>query len=283
MHYWTSGSESLAINVFADALNNAGGAWVDQPVAGGGGDAMNTVLRSPVIAGDPPSMTVLKGPAVGEWANAGVLVNIETVAAAANWDSLLPRLLADIVKVEGKYAAVPVDVHRVDWMWINPEALAQVGGDIPTNWNEFNTLAEKLQAAGITPLAHGGQPWQDATLFEVVVLGLGGADFYRKALVEVSEEALRSDTMITVFDQMRKMRGYVDENFAGRDWDLATTMVMNGDAAIQIMGDWAKGEFLAADMTPGEDFVCAPAPNQGGYILNSNSFAFFDDPKGFCG
>lgn len=277
LHYWTSGGESLAINVFADALNDAGGKWVDQPVAGGGGDAMNTVLRSRVIAGDPPGMTVLKGPVVGEWADAGALANIENVAMAEKWDEVLPPLLSDIVKVNGVYSAVPVDVHRVDWMWINPEALAKVDGKVPSSWDEFNALADKLQAAGITPLAHGGQPWQDATMFEVVVLGMGGADFYRQALVDVNPEALQSDTMVAVFDQMRKLRGYVDDNFAGRDWNLATTMVMNGDAAIQIMGDWAKGEFLAANLTPGEDFVCAPAPSQGGFILNSNSFAFFDD------
>ena len=52
--------------------------------------------------------------------------------------------------------------------------------------------------------------------------------------------------MIKVFDQMRTMRGFVDKNFSGRDWNLATAMVMNGEAAFQIMGDWAKGEFLAA-------------------------------------
>lgn len=277
LHYWTSGGESLAINVFAKAMNDAGGKWIDQPIAGGGGDAMNTVLRSRVIAGDPPGMTVLKGPVVAEWADAGALADIESVAASQNWNEVLPPLLSDIVKVNGKYAAVPVDIHRVDWMWINPEALAKVDGKVPTNWDEFNALADKLQAAGITPLAHGGQPWQDATVFEVVALGMGGPEFYRKAFVEVDFDTIRSDTMIKVFDQMRKMRGYVDDNFSGRDWNLATTMVMNGDAAIQIMGDWAKGEFLAANLKPGEDFVCAPAPNQGGYILNSNSFAFFAD------
>ncbi|SDX57302.1 ABC transporter substrate-binding protein [Litoreibacter albidus] len=279
LHYWTSGGESLAINVFADALNNAGGKWVDQPVAGGGGDAMNTVLRTRVIAGDPPGMTILKGPVVTEWANAGALADLENVAAAEKWDDILPPLLSDIVKVDGKYAAVPLDVHRVDWMWVNPEVLASVDGAVPTTWDEFNTLADKLLEAGITPLAHGGQPWQDATMFEVVALGLGGPDFFREALVDVNPDALRSDTMIAVFDQMRRMRGYVDDNFSGRDWNLATTMVMNGDAAMQIMGDWAKGEFLAANKTPGEDFICAPAPNKGGYILNSNSFAFFDDPN----
>lgn len=277
LHYWTSGGESLAINTFADAFKAAGGTWVDQPVSGGGGDAMNTVLRSRVLAGDPPGMTILKGPVVTEWANAGALANLEGVAERDNWNDILPPLLAEIVKVDGVFSAVPTDIHRIDWMWINPDLLAKVDGTVPTTWDEFNALADKLMAAGITPLAHGGQPWQDATIFEVVALGLGGSDFFRKAFVDVDPDTLRSDTMIAVFDQMRRMRGYVDDNFSGRDWNLATTMVMNGDAAIQIMGDWAKGEFMAADLVPGEDFLCAAAPNQGGYIMNPDSFAFFDD------
>jgi glucose/mannose transport system substrate-binding protein len=111
-------------------------------------------------------------------------------------------------------------------------------------------------------------------VFEVVALGLGGADFYRKALVELDPEALQSDTMVAVFDQMRTLRGYVDEGFPGRDWNLATSMVMNGEAAFQIMGDWAKGEFLAAGKVPGEDFLCAPAPGNA-FILNSDSFVMF--------
>jgi glucose/mannose transport system substrate-binding protein len=160
-------------------------------------------------------------------------------------------------------------------MWANPEVLKKAGiGEMPKTWDEFNAAADKLKAMGITPLAHGGQPWQDATVFEDVVLGVGGADFYRKALVELDQEALTSETMVKSFDQLRKLRGYVDPNFSGRDWNLATTMVMKGEAGFQIMGDWAKGEFLAAGKKPGVDFLCAPTPG-GAFNLNSDSFTFF--------
>jgi len=146
---------------------------------------------------------------------------------------------------------------------------------MPTTWDEFNAAALKLQEAGIIPLAHGGQSWQDATVFETVVLGLGGSEFYQKALVDLDMEALTSDTMVEVFDQMRTLRGFVDENFSGRDWNLATTMVMNGEAAFQIMGDWAKGEFMAAGKVPGEDFLCASTPGDG-FLYNVDSFAMFN-------
>jgi glucose/mannose transport system substrate-binding protein len=165
-------------------------------------------------------------------------------------------------------------VHRVDWIWANAEVLAANGIEMPTTWDEFNAAAEKLQAAGIIPLAHGGQAWQDATVFEAVALGILGADGFRKAFVELDMDTLKSDDMVAVFDQMRTMRGFVDSNFSGRDWNLATAMVMNGEAAFQIMGDWAKGEFMAAGKVPGEDFLCLSTPGEG-FLYNVDSFAMF--------
>jgi glucose/mannose transport system substrate-binding protein len=275
LHWWTSGGEARAVGELKQSFENQGGTWIDSPIAGGGGDAAMTALRARVVAGNPPTAVQLKGPGIQEWAVEGAVADVQEVATAEGWDDVLPPALAEIMKYEGKYVAAPVNIHRVDWIWANPELLAQVDADVPTSWDEFNTTAEKLMEAGITPLAHGGQPWQDATVFEVVALGLGGADFYRDALVDLDMDALKSDTMVAVFDQMRKMRGYVDPGFSGRDWNLATSMVMNGEAAFQIMGDWAKGEFLAGGKVPGEDFLCAPAPGDA-FILNSDSFVMFN-------
>lgn len=273
LHWWTSGGEAKAVGTLKDAFEKQGGTWEDSPIAGGGGDAAMTALRARVMAGNPPAAVQLKGPGIQEWAEQGSLADVEDVAKAENWDAVLPPSLASIMKYQGKYVAAPVNVHRIDWMWINPAVLAKVGAEVPKTWDEFNAVADKLKAAGITPLAHGGQPWQDATVFETIVLS-EGADFYRKALIELDQEALTGETMVKVFDQLRKLRGYVDPGFSGRDWNLATAMVMNGEAGFQIMGDWAKGEFLAAGKVPGKDFICAPTPGNG-YSFNTDSFAFF--------
>ncbi|MCZ4282729.1 ABC transporter substrate-binding protein [Kiloniella laminariae] len=275
LHYWTSGGEAKAVQALKEDFEANGGKWIDAPVAGGGGDAQAAVLRSRVLSGNPPAAVQIKGPNIHEWAATGALGDLTAVGEAEGWDNVLPPLLQDIVKYDGKYVAVPVNIHRVDWIWANPEVLAKVDAEPPRTWDEFNAIADKLMAAGITPLAHGGQPWQDATIFETVALGLGGAEFFNKAFVEKDPETLKSDTMKKVFDQMRKMRGYVDADFPGRDWNLATGMVMRGEAAMQIMGDWAKGEFVAAGKKPGVDFLCIPTPSNGGYILNSDSFAMF--------
>jgi glucose/mannose transport system substrate-binding protein len=94
--------------------------------------------------------------------------------------------------------------------------------------------------------------------------------------LELDEEALTSDTMIKVFDEMREIRGFVDSNFSGRDWNLAMAMVLNGEAAMQLMGDWAKGEMVKAGVQPGVDILCVPAPGtDGSFLFNTDFFAAF--------
>jgi glucose/mannose transport system substrate-binding protein len=82
--------------------------------------------------------------------------------------------------------------------------------------------------------------------------------------------------MVEVFNRMTTLRGFVDDNFSGRDWNLASAMVINNEAAFQIMGDWAKGEFLKAGKTPGTDFLCFRVPGSQGMVsFNSDQFAMF--------
>jgi len=274
LHYWTSGGEAKSVAVLQEEFAANGGTWTDMPVAGGGGDAAGTALRARVLAGNAPTAAQIKGPAIQEWFEEGVLADISEVAEANNWSEILPEAIAGHMQCDGTWCAAPVNVHRVDWIWANAEVLAANGIEMPTSWDEFNAAAETLLAAGIIPLAHGGQAWQDATVFEAVALGILGADGFRKAFVELDMDTLTSDEMVAVFDQMRTMRGFVDSNFSGRDWNLATAMVMNGEAAFQIMGDWAKGEFMAAGQVPGEDFLCASTPGDG-FLYNVDSFAMF--------
>ena len=274
LHWWTSGGEAKSVAVLQKEFSENGGKWTDMPVAGGGGDAAMTALRARVLSGNAPTAVQLKGPSIQEWYEEGALADISSVAESNGWAKVLPASIASHMKCEGKWCAAPVNVHRIDWIWANADVLASAGVGMPRTWDEFNETAEKLKAKGITPLAHGGQAWQDATVFEAVALGIGGANFFKKAFVELDEATLKSDTMVKVFDQMRTLRGYVDDNFSGRDWNLATAMVMNGEAAFQIMGDWAKGEFLAAGKKPGKDFLCSSTPGEG-FLYNVDSFAMF--------
>ena len=104
------------------------------------------------------------------------------------------------------------------------EEIDKAGGKGPANWDELVALLDKFKEQGITPVAHGGQPWQDATIFDAVVMSTGGPDFYKKAFIDLDPEALGSDTMKQAFERMTVIRGFVDDNFSGRDWNLASAM-----------------------------------------------------------
>jgi glucose/mannose transport system substrate-binding protein len=162
-------------------------------------------------------------------------------------------------------------------MWANAEVLQKAGvKSTPKTWPEFFAAADKVKKAGLVAVAHGGQNWQDFTTFESVVLGVGGAKFYTDALINLDPKALTSDTMKKSLETFRKVKAYTDAGSPGRDWNLATAMVIKGEAAFQFMGDWAKGEFAAANKTPGKDYICAAAPGTANaYTFNVDSFAMF--------
>ena len=276
LHWWTSGGEAKAAQALKATLQAKGHVWKEFAVAGGGGDAAMTVLKSRVVSGNAPAAAQIKGPSLQEWAAEGVLASIDDVARAEKWDSLLPKVVSDVMKYKGNYIAVPVNVHRVNWLWSNPEVFKRAGAKLPTTWDEFFVAAELLKKAGVIPLAHGGQNWQDLTTFEAVALGVGGADFYKKALVQLDPAALNSATMEQVLSTYKRIKAYTDKNAAGRDWNLATAMVIKGEAGMQIMGDWAKGEFIAAGKAPGKDFSCSAAPGTAkAFTFNVDSFAMF--------
>jgi glucose/mannose transport system substrate-binding protein len=277
LHWWTSGGEAAALNVLKQDLGKEDYAWKDVPVAGGGGEGAMTALKAMVAAGNPPTASQILGYYAVDYAEAGKLGDITSLATKENWAKVVPTALQKFTTTNGKWDAVPVNIHSVNWIWLNKAVMDKIGGTEPKTFDDFLALLDKAKAAGVIPLALGGQPWQEATLFDSVVASTGGIEFYKKAFVDMDETALKSDTMKKAFDNLAKLRAYIDPNYAGRDWNLATAMVIKGDALVQVMGDWAKGEFRAANKEAGKDFLCYRFPGtDGSVIYNTDMFAMFD-------
>jgi glucose/mannose transport system substrate-binding protein len=279
LHWWTSGGEAAALNVLKGDLAKEGYSWKDVPVAGGGGDAAMTALKAMVAAGTYPTASQMLGYTVLDYAAAGVMGDLTETAVKEGWDKSVPAALQKFSVYDGKWVAAPVNVHSVNWLWINKAVMEKIGGTEPKTFDDLIALLEKAKAAGVIPLALGGQNWQEATMFDSIVLSTGGPEFYKKAFNDLDEESLKSDTMKKSFDNLATIIKYVDPNFSGRDWNLATAMVIKGDALVQVMGDWAKGEFVAAKKTPDTDFLCYRFPGtEGSVIYNSDMFGMFNVP-----
>lgn len=277
LHWWTSGGEAAALGVLKDNLEADGIEWIDSPVAGGGGTEAMTVLRSRATAGNPPAAVQMLGFSILDWAELGVLANLNSIAEAEGWDAVVPDAIKQFSTYEGNWVAAPVNVHSTNWVWANLSILDELGLDMPETWDEYIAAMEAAEDAGYIGLAHGGQAWQDATVWEAVLLSTGGPDFYEATMINLDEDALTSDTMLEVFQRVEQLTEFLDPNFSGRDWNLASAMVIEGDALFQMMGDWAKGEFFNAGMEAGTDFMGFRTPGtQGSVLFNSDQFVMFE-------
>ena len=270
LHWWTSGGEARAIQVLVDDFKAAGGTWTDMPVAGGGGDAARTALKARVLSGNPPTAFQMKGPSIQEWYEEGALsTGIDAIAKEQNWDAVLPAQIADHMKCEGKYCAAPVNVHRIDWFWANPAVLAKAGVAMPTTWDQFNAAADKLQAMGITPLAHGGQSWQDATVFEAVALGimvLAGhfqRRFHRLAAGITEEDAVGEGRLDEPFGQANLFRNPIEVGAMPEPARLRRQRLDEARVAVAEAGDRDAGPEIQIPFSVGGIKVHPLAPLEG--------------------
>ncbi len=275
---WSEGSDAAAIAKLGEMFTAAGGKWEQTSIAG---HTANTLakLRADVVAGDAPPAVQLKGPEIAEWNATGMTANLDELANKEGWDKAVAPELLPVMKPGGHWVAVPMNIHRINWIWGSTKAMEQAGiKTLPKTWAEFNADCDKAVAAHLICLAHFSQDWTDATTFEVVVYGMDEG-LFKKAFVEGDTQAMRSPEMIKAFEQLRLMVSkYMDPGIAGRDYNTATSMIAKGQAAFMIMGDWQIGIFTAAGLKEGADYQCAQAPTdwgKPGFILNSDSVVFF--------
>ncbi len=278
LHQWASGNDAASIAKLGEMFTAKGGTWEQTAIAG---HTANTLakLRADVVAGNAPAAVQLKGPEIAEWNATGGTADMDELATAEGWDAVVAPELLPVMKPEGKWVAAPMNIHRINWIWGNKAAMEGVGvTELPKTWADFNAACDKAIAGGKICLAHLSADWTDATTFEVVVYGQD-KELFKKAFVDGDVDALRSEGMIKAFDQMRLMVSkYMDPAIAGRDYDTASNMMVNGDALFFIMGDWELGTIKSVGKEPGVDILCGPAPtdtDEPGFILNSDSVVFF--------
>lgn len=276
LNWWTSGSEAKSMAVLKKMMANEGYKMVNDAVSGGGGANARTVLKSRIQSHNVPGAAQIKGPAIQQWCQTGLVGNIDSVAKSDHWNKLLAPAIAKGMQCKGHWVAVPVDIHRINWLWINRADMKKAGAAIPKSWPQLVTALKKLKAAGITPMAGGGDTWQVATEFDAIAVATGGAKFYRDAFVKLDKSALDSPTMVKALKRLRVIKSYTDPNGTGLSWNHDTGMVVKGSAAMQIMGDWAKGEITNDGAVPGKQVACVAMPgSQGTFIYNIDSFEMF--------
>ena len=281
--WWTAGGEADGKN---DLLNMYKSLFpkvelVDAAVAGGGGDQAKAVLKTRLQGNDPPdTFQVHAGPELLQgYVTPGLMEPVTGILKDLNADKAFPKQLLDMVTANGEIYAIPSNIHRGNVLFYNKKVFTDNNLKAPTTWDEFATAADALKAKGIAPLAVGGKDtWSVTMLFEDILLAKAGADKYNSLMQgktpwtdpDVVSALTTLGTYVT--------KGYFASDFAGQTWDAAAGEVLNGKAAMTVMGDWAKGYFQANDPKWADNFGWEPSPGTTGiFKVVSDSFGL---PKG---
>jgi glucose/mannose transport system substrate-binding protein len=274
IHWWTSGGESAAVKVFADQFSAAGGTWVDTAIAGGANARTAAINR--IVGGNPPTATQFNtGKQFDDLVDNELLANVDAQATAQNWKAVLPPAFLEAVTRNGHEYAVPVNIHGQNWLWYSTDALAKAGVQPPNNWDDLFTALDKLRAAGLIPLAFSGQGNWERGLFNITMVGRGGRDMFVGFWGKRDVALVKGPEFRKVAETYKRLRDYVDPGSPGRNWNDATALVISGKAGMQFMGDWAKGEFTAAGLTPGKEYGCTVLNDHDmAYVMGGDIFAF---------
>jgi glucose/mannose transport system substrate-binding protein len=273
-NYWTSGGEFAGINGIYDLYRKQypNVNIVHAGVAGGAGLNFQSLALTKLQGGDPfdvMQMHVAKEALLYDPEQ--YLTPLEDLIEETEGD-VMPDDLKSVLTLNGHIYTMPINIHRGNVLWVNKQIFADNNLTPPTTFDEFFAVGDALKAKGIVPLAMGGaNQFEQGVLFETVLIGTLGADDYQ-ALWN-GEIPMTDPRIAEALNTYKKMLTYTNEDRDALSWDQATALVIEGKAAMNIMGDWADGEFKKAGKTA-DDYAGIPAPgNAGIFDMVSDAFA----------
>ncbi|MDY0095205.1 MAG: ABC transporter substrate-binding protein [Candidatus Vecturithrix sp.] len=276
--WWTSGGEAAALESLFTAYSAAypGVEIVNATVAGGGGSTARGVLQTRLAGGTPPdTWQVHPGfELIGQYVEPEFIVSLTDLYKEEGWFDVTPKALIDLMSIGEDVYQITVGVHRGNGLWYNKKILDEQGITVGETMSvdEFFEIAEKLQAAGITPMCMGDSGiWTTAQLFENTLLGVVGPDKYL-GLWNGSVSFADPD-VIKAMEVYDRMLDYQNSDHSALSWDQAVKKLIEGSCVFNSMGDWAYGEFANAKLQDNVDFGWVSHPGSAGsFIVCADGF-----------
>lgn len=262
VHWWTSGGEQAAVSVFAKEFDATGDRWVDGAIALG--ETARATVMQRALGGDPPDASQFNpGRQYEDLISAGLLLDLTPLAEKEGWDKFIrPDQIKAPCKIDGHWWCVPVNIHMQNWAWASVAAFKKAGLEVPTSWDQYLADLPKLKDAGVIPFAVGGDGggWQVSLLANQLILAQLGAEVVEKIWKDKNLELAGGPEVLKAFQTLKSLGEYADNGSPNRSWSDTTALVIKGSAALQVMGDWAQGEFQVAGQKPGVDYACLLGP-----------------------
>jgi len=255
-------------------------------------EAFKSKLTTVMQSGNPPDIFQTWGGGVlAQYAGAGLVKDITKVVKGTAWGNSMAPGVWEVYSANGKVYGVPNDAGCITF-WYNKDLLAQVGyTSFPTDWDDFITMVKKLKAAGIIPIAlGGGDKWPAMHMWSYLALRLGGPQLFQDTFSGKNTKGFEDPTFIKAGQILADLvaLGPFQDGFLGATYNDEAALVGNGQAAMELMGQWAPnvqrdnssskagiGDKLAAATFPsikgGKGRVTEVIGGGGGYSFGKNA------------
>ena len=294
--WWTAGGEEEALNALIELFNEEYPdiKVINSTVAGGAGFNARRVLKTRMVAGNPPDSFQIHGGA--ELIDTYVKIKIyggeelvETYVEANKMESITDLLekwgiknkfnqqILEMTSYRGEYYSIPINVHRSNAVFYNMEVLEENNIETPTDLADFKTALARLDNAGVVPLALGDvNNWPATQIFETLLAAALGPEAYNG--LWSGDTAADDPAVRDAFVHFKDIMKYVNEDHSSLTWDNAADLVYDGRAAFTIMGDWAEGYLKSLGWTPGREFAWMTVPEtEGTFIFITDTFGLPKD------
>lgn len=265
--WWAEGSEKAGLDAMVGVFEeqHPDFSFVNGAVAGGAGSNAKNVLASRLQTNDPPdTFQAHAGAELTDYITANQLEDISSLYDENGWNDVFPADLLDLLTVDGAIYSVPSNIHRANVVWANPAVLTEAGIDPatpPANLDEWFTQLDAAKASGATALSVATD-WTQVHLLETVLLADLGAEAYTGLWDGSTDWA--SAEVGAALDDYAKLMSYTNTDRQNLDWPDATQQIIDGQAAYNVMGDWAEAAFQEQEKTFGTDYVTFPVPGTDG-------------------
>lgn len=274
--WWTGGGEEEGLQalyeLFAEEYPDI--EIINATVAGGAGSNAKAVLKTRMVGGNPPDSFQVHGGAelVDTYVKTGMMEPITDLLEEWGIKDNFNQQILEMSGYNGEYYSIPVNVHRGNVMFYNKDILEKYDINEPTSTYTFIEALRKLDANGVIALALGDtNKWPATHLFEDIMVATLGPIKYNglwKGTTDFNDPGIKESLVV-----FAEILNYVNEDHAALTWQDASQRVFEGNAAFNVMGDWAEGYFKTLGWTPGEEFGWVSVPGtRGSFMVVTDTF-----------
>lgn len=266
-HYWLSGGEKDALNALMAAAREAcpDATFTERGIPGAAAE-MTRQLGSSFMGNDPPEIFQSGiGWALKQWVEADRLMNLDEIWKNVNGDKVFAKGLKSSITFDGHVYAIPLNMHVASHIFYNKHIFDKYNLTPPKTWNEYKKLSSFLRSKGIEPLAAQSGAFIGYQYYPAMVAELGP----EKCLALVNGELAFTDPKIKASFKLYRdtMVASYMKGWSGYGWAEAANQVLQGKAAMYLMGDWLVALFEQRGWKYGVDYDFFPAPGMQKVII----------------